>query len=250
MRNATFFSVMTQSESFPAVIRNLATQAKEQRFFRIQGGCSGMTDEQAEKVIPYFLKALKGFAGIAMSGGTLASSGKLMVTNVPAALADDGNDCIALGSLPRTADMTQPRGKQITVSQYGDSIDPGQHAVAVVQKNASEVLDWDGDLQAYFDFAVGLRDDAGWTVAAIVFNGGGVTKKELLGALERGIPVVVVRGSGRAADEFAAQYDGGSGSFPEEAIESARASGLVSFADFGDPMTLRACAVAIGLLDD
>lgn len=244
----TLFCVMGSAESTPTSLAAMASQAKSPRAFRLAGGCSGMTPEQRAAVVPYFVEALRGFDGVAISGGTMSPDGQPMVTNVPSALVSAGNPCVAIGTLPRTHDMSLPKSGSVSVSKYGDTIDLGQHGVAVVQLNASEVLDWDGDLPFYLSFMTGLRNDAQYTVATIVFNGGGVTKKEMIGAIENGIPLIVVRGSGRAADEFATQYDGGAGSFDPGFIATAKSSGLVRFAEFSDPETLRATATEVGLL--
>lgn len=244
----TWFSVTREGESTPSIFAAMASMAEGQSAFRLAGGCSGMTDDERARVLPYFVEGLGGFNGVAISGATSAPDGKPMVTNVPAALVQAGNNCVALGTLPRTADMALPQSGSVSVSEYGDTIDLGQHGVTVVQKDASQVLDWDGDLSFYADFLKGLQNEAEWPVALIVFNGGGVTKKEIEIALASSIPVIVVRGSGRASDEFASQWNGAEGSFDNELLEAARHAGLVDFADFDDPMTLRSAATNFGLL--
>lgn len=244
----TFFSVVALGEALPPVFVNAASNASGARAFRLAGGCSGMSDEQREAVVPYFVEALKGYDGVSISGGTSSGDGKLMVTNVPSALVKAGNPCVALGTIPRTADMAIPKDGSVSVSEYDDRVDTDQHAVAVLQKNASEVLDWDGDLEAYLDYLENLRRDAGYAVAVIAFNGGGVTKKEIEGALRRSIPVIVVVESGRAADEFASQYNGEEGTFDAGLIEKAKKQGLVSFARFSEPESLTQAARKINLL--
>ena len=246
--NGTFFSVMAQGEAMAAVFAAMASNAQSPAAFRLAGGCSGMTDAERARVLPYFVEALQGFSGLAISGATASGDGKPMVTNVPSALVAAGNPCIAMGTVPRTADMSLPESGSVCVSGYGDTIDLGQHGVAVIQRNASEVLDWDGDLTAYLDFLEGLQDDADWTVGVVVFNGGGVTKKEITQALDRGLPLIVVRGSGRAADEFATQWFGGEGSFDEELLQFAVENKLVAFADFSDAATLRQAFQEFNLL--
>jgi hypothetical protein len=71
----------------------------------------------------------------------------------------------------------------------------------VMQKSASQLMDWDGDVPVYFDFMADLKEN-GFQTAVITLNGGDITRDEIYGALSRGIPVIAVEGSLRETDAF------------------------------------------------
>jgi hypothetical protein len=74
-----------------------------------------------------------------------------------------------------------------------------------VQGNVNTVLDWDGDLDVYFNL-MDIWRQGGIRTVVIVFNGGGVTYKEAKKAVEEGHDLIVINGSGRKADELAKEY--------------------------------------------
>ncbi|MBU6455206.1 MAG: hypothetical protein KGS72_25780 [Cyanobacteria bacterium REEB67] len=214
-RGCLFF-VLSNGQVAPINFTGLvAKEGLSRQVVRIAGGCKGLSDEFKANMIPDFVDAFRTvdaegntvteFTGTAFSGGTAnVKDGVLlddMVTNVPAALAA-AYPCLAISTTPRTADMALERtGGGLVVDNYGGRIDYRQHAAMVVQQNAADVLNWDGDLDVYLGLLEGWQS-VGFKVGIIALNGGDVTRDEIYKALARKIPVIVVEKSGREADAF------------------------------------------------
>jgi hypothetical protein len=212
-----FLVVATPGEGLPQAFKLFATTALQKAIIRVAGGCKGFTAEASAAMMPFFLGGfaekdaagaiIRKYKGVVFSGGTANANedGDLyddMVTNVPAVLREAYN-VVAMSTTPRTADMALERKHDGLV--VGDTvstrIDYRQDAAAVMQKSASELMDWDGDVPVYFDFMADLKD-AGFQTAVITLNGGDITRDEIYGALSRGIPVIAVEGSLRETDAF------------------------------------------------
>jgi hypothetical protein len=74
-------------------------------------------------------------------------------------------------------------------------------------------------------------------------NGGEITLDDVTRSVEAGRPVLVVDGSGRAADDLAAALAGGSS---DERLTALAASGLLTVVPVDDPAALaRALAAAL-----
>lgn len=210
------FTVMNPNEPLPPAFKLKAADAQSRAIIRIGGGCKGISAAAQEGMVPYFVEAFKGFAGVAFSGGTVNrdQSGQLMadmVTNIPAVLAHHFS-CIALSTTPRTDDMFVDR-LRAGVAIGDQALDIRQHAIAVVQVSAAQKAQaWDLDLPVYFDFMENLAEQ-GWKAALIALNGGEITRDEIYGALRRGIAVIVVEGSLRESDAFVKAFRDGDWSY-------------------------------------
>jgi hypothetical protein len=97
--------------------------------------------------------------------------------------------------------LERKHGGLVVGDTVSTRIDYRQDAAAVMQKSASQLMDWDGDVPVYFDFMADLKE-AGFQTAVITINGGDITRDEIYGALSRGIPVIAVEGSLRETDAF------------------------------------------------
>ncbi|MDP3508604.1 MAG: hypothetical protein Q8T09_11480 [Candidatus Melainabacteria bacterium] len=218
------FIVLSTGETVPLNFTNLvALPGFAREVVRIAGGCKGLSAEFQANLLTYFVEAFKvvdeqgntmrPFTGTAFSGGTanVDEDGRIkddMVTNVPSALAAV-YPCLAMSSTPRTADMAlSHESGGLIIDAYGGRIDYRQQAALVVQQNASDVLDWDGDLEVYLTLLEGWQM-VGFKTAIIAMNGGKVTRDEIYGALKKCIPVIVVRDSGREADAFIQAFENG-----------------------------------------
>jgi SLOG in TRPM, prokaryote len=232
-------SLLAGEQRAPVALFSLLKEASSTVAVRFAGGCSGMDQATRERLLDYSasgFEAAGGFDGVAMSGGTREDC-EPTICQVPVKLRDKFA-CVAVSSTPRveTMHISDDRGLTITESAR---LETRQDAAVVVQANASDAASWDSDLEIYLEHMVALRDQGGWTVAVVVFNGGGVTKKEIKGALKRGIPVIVVNGTGRAADQFASEFR--AGQFGADFADIAgieNLNELVHIAEFGDPNTL------------
>lgn len=236
--------VMERSASdLPVSFALLGTRAADRVAIRVTGGCSNMGPEDKVEMIAYFREAFLGFRGVIWSGGTrnVTADGQLdpMVTDVPGFVALDNPTCMALATTPRTG-MLQIRGSdsRFQLDDDGTLPNPGVAAMLIVQNGADGESGWDGDLDAYFRLMSQWKVSGGFTALGVVaWNGGGVTKKEIDRSIANGWPTILVRGSGRAADEYAAKVASGGLTAPN-----------VIVVDRSDPTTLRNALIEHGFL--
>lgn len=228
----------------PTSFALLGTRARDKVAIRVTGGCSGMGPEDKATMIEYFRAAFDGFGGVVWSGGTrnVTADGQLdpMVTDVPAFVALDNPSCVALATTPRTGELQLRGDSRFQLDEGGTLPNPGVAAMLIVQNGADGELGWDGDLDAYFRLMGQWRSAGGFTALGVVaWNGGGVTKKEIDRSIAAGWPTIIVNGSGRAADEYAAKVASGELTAPN-----------VIVVDRSDPQTLRAALVANGFITE
>jgi len=269
------FSVVGHDEDLPKLLLSSIGESTQERVLFIGGGVKGLSPEAAAAMMPWMSAGLKGFAGVALSGGTAyfdKESGRLkseIVTAIPAVLAAE-NHCIAIGTFPRVADFAFNRDLHyLYTDEYGTVVDDRYHHVVSIQRNASDVLGWDGDLEQRFKLFHLLEN---WTCVYIILNGGDVTRDEAYMALELGVPVVVARGSGREADALIAAVENDDFSLTAKEqrvragtdadklalvdgiVEKCKAilkdrKQLVRVVEYGDVDSLRAAMVELNIID-
>ncbi len=270
------FSVIGTSESIPQHVINTLRQAAVMECAVIGGGVKGLSQADAKKMMPWVKAGFRDFTGVVVSGGTAyvdPETGELLsdvVTAVPAVLAAQ-SPCIGLGFFPRVEEFAFDRTLHyLFTDKYGSVVDDRYHHICAIQQNASDVLDWDGDLKQRFTLIDSLQD---WSVVYLIINGGAVTRDEAYMAIEHNIPVVVARGSGREADALVAAVE--SGDFTLTAAEQRAKAGsdatkvaavdgivekckstlkgrehLVHVVDYGDGEALRAVLKELGLFSE
>ena len=182
-------------------------------FGRIMGGM----DNDPTELYPFFETALAGIDGGALwSGGTrcLRSDGTIQ-DSVAEVVAREGKihlNLITMGSCPRVNRFIF-EGESHLMLGNNTFINPSTQYVATIQNGAEDedALGWDGDVRAYLEFMANVRAIMGFGLYGIVWNGGGVTVTETLMAYnEFDIPIFIVVGSGRQADDklSAANFSG------------------------------------------
>lgn len=208
------FSVVGNQESLPAKFIASIRQAKAMELVIFGGGVKGFKEADRAAMEPWVTGGFGSkFGGVAMSGGTAyfdKETGKLktdIVTSIPVILAAN-SDCVAIGTFPRVADWALDREHHFLYTDaYGAVVDDRYHHIAAVQANASDVLDWDGDMDRRWTVIDALTD---WKRVYVIINGGGVTRDaEAYASLEHGVPVIVAKGSGREADALVAAVEKG-----------------------------------------
>lgn len=248
-KGAAKLLVMDRKEGFPATFALMATTAADKVALRISGGCKGMGPEDKEAMLKYFAAALTGYRGMVWSGATrqFTKDGELdpMVTDIPGVIAAENPACVALGTAPRTEIMRLVGDSRLVLDGYGTGPNPSMSGILIVQNGADGKSDWDGDLDAAFGLMDNLVDCANFRRAGVIaWNGGPITKDEIMRSAKRKWPTIVIRGSGRAADEISAQLDAND---PALMNELPKNHNLV-VADRSDSATLRIALQAFGFL--
>ena len=233
----------------------------EHMLVSIVGGCKGLEDDQREGLFPYFAQGFgdpndpASFRAFIRSGGTMEADGKPMITQLPAYLARL-YEVYAFSTTPKTSRLhLQAATTGVGMGKYNTGFDAGQHQLAVVDEGPGKDSGWDGDVHPYLQTFHQATARCGMKPLMVLANGGGVTVTEALGALLNNIPLILIDGTGRAADEMATAIRVGtfmdyvrkhiesSGSFltPDhgEQIGAVDLSARVHIADLRDHMTLR-----------
>lgn len=199
-------------------------------------------------MLQYFADGLVGFRGCIWSGGTrcVDSDGKLdpMVTDVPGVIKELNPECVALGSAPRTDVMRLVDDSRLTFGG-GNHPNPNMSAILVVQNGADRTLDWNGDLDDVFALMTNLKECAAFSEAGVIsWNGGGVTKEEILRSAQKGWPTILVRGSGRGTDEYITLLEAGDEAFLAKLPKNHR----MIVVDRSNPQTLRDALIGCGFI--
>jgi hypothetical protein len=241
--------VMDRKEGFPATFALMATTAPHKVAIRLSGGCKGMNADDKAAMLDYFAQAFAGFRGMIWSGATRAftKDGGLdpMVTDVPGVIAAGNPECIALGSAPRTDFLRLVEESRLVLDGYGTGPNPSMSGILVVQNGADGKSEWDGDLDAAFGLMGNLVSYAGFSrVGVVAWNGGPITEDEVMRSAKSGWPTVVVKGSGRAADDIAAKLEAGDPALTDKLPKNHQ----LVIADRADPDTLRAHLLLMGFL--
>lgn len=181
---------------------------------RMTGGCGSMSQDDAEGLIELFAAAFDGYDGAMLFGGTrmLRCDDPTVVvpgiTEVPPALRLRCPSMTLLGVTPRTQDLALTEHGVIVSAEDGKPyftvVHPQQDISLVVQTTPDDPEVWDAEYQECLRIAEDLRSYAGFRSVLVSYNGGTVTRREILATAERGWPVILIRGSGRVTDEFAA----------------------------------------------
>ncbi len=138
-------------------------------------------------------RAAANIGAVIVDGGTKAGVMAIMGNGV----ADRGYKTNLIGVVPAPK-VSYPGGP----SESPDLVplDPNHSHFVLI-----DCLDWGGESAAMSELASTLAKDI--PIVTLVVNGGQTTKQEVLLAVRRGWPVIVVKGSGGTADEIAKLYE-------------------------------------------
>jgi hypothetical protein len=237
----------------------------EAKVIRYAGGCANLDEALKAGMPQYFLDAHKGIGKIvAFSGGTIATEDRFdaaaqrtvrervdfAITYIPS-LLKGAYGCYAMSTTPRTTQMSlDPDFGGLLITGH-DRIDYTQDRAVIIQKDAIDIVDvdWAKDVLPYLGLMQKWQGQ-GVNCAVLGFNGGGATWKELVWAVERSIPVLLIRGSGRKTDEFINMFEAGTLKVKDisNGDDIAVDPSLVSIADASDAQSLRNVLVARGFI--
>lgn len=215
--------VTGEHDPLPTAVAAFTHRSPSNVGIRLAGGCANMTAASKLGMLDFFGKGLRRFTGLVSSGGTREKTedGQIdaMVTDVPALLAAQSpTGVVAISTIPRTGDLGLVDDSRLVLSDDGHLLpNPGVHMLILVQSHSGTPLGWDGDLRMYFDLFGNLVRHGGWKFGTIVYNGGGVTRKEALRSMALGWPVILIQGSGRQADTIIGEIEAGTLELPDYA---------------------------------
>ncbi len=245
----THLIIMNAEDGLPAAFALMGTRAAKKAAIRVTGGCKGMSAEDKAYMLEYFAAALAGFSGVIWSGATRQTDaeGKLdpMVTDVPGIIAAENPFCVALGTVPRTEMLSLQGDSRLVLDQWGTLPNPSQSAILIVQNGAEGALDWDGDLDVYFRIMDNWQQFAGFSALGVIaWNGGEITREEIMRSAKKGWPTILVRGSGRVTDEIIVKLEAGD----EELMKLLPKEHRLVIVDKNDPVGLSERLADLGFL--
>jgi hypothetical protein len=187
---------------------------------RLTGGCE-MSDEDAAG-LTCLEEALSGhspdsvepyFTGFGIYGGTrykeMTDPENFIpgITEVFPKIAHQLPEAILLGIVGKTNPRQRytPWGIVIDENEVKGRftvIHPTAKSLLVLQPSVDRGAPWDSEYLESYRISDELYQ-AGWDSLLVVYNGGGIVEKEICLWAERGKKVLIVRGSGRKADEYA-----------------------------------------------
>jgi hypothetical protein len=180
---------------------------------RISGGCGYMEPHLQEK-LPIITSAIKNvFKGIILAGGTRMinkTSGQILpgITEVGASLTGT-KDIITVGVVPREQ-IIQYDGQIIVSDKPSDSYRTylNQHFddLLLLQLDVDKPSSWDYEWQYSRDFMLDYLEMASVYnkpvhTLHVFFDGGGVTKKEIVNIAAHNMPVLLIKGGNRQGSE-------------------------------------------------
>ncbi|HEX4696881.1 MAG TPA: hypothetical protein VH254_04340 [Candidatus Udaeobacter sp.] len=186
--------LVTASRGTPmaALIKSLGISQPKNLILLI-GGADKLDEKLTSRLTQLFSRGIARAAADAdaliIDGGTQAGIMQIMGQSI----ADRGRKSSLLGVAP-AAKVTYPGGP-IVPGNDSAPLDPNHsHFVLVDGK------EWGSETETLFELAAAFNVP----VLAILVNGGAIAKDELLQSVRRSWPVIVIKGSGRLADEVAA----------------------------------------------
>lgn len=203
--------------------------ARDVRHFvvRLTGGCGLMTREDAIG-LKNLENALKGhspdgrpqprFAGFGLFGGTRMVSkfnAKVIVpgiTEIFPAIVKDCPEAAFLGVIAKVGQLKYSKYGVVVSAESGNDwvtiMHPEQHSIVLLQPSADKSASWDDEFKECLNLVAELHK-LDWQSLLLVYNGGGVTEREInawakLGDMDPDRwKVLIVNGSGRIADKYA-----------------------------------------------
>ena len=186
--------LVTASRGTPmaALIKSLEISQPKNLILLI-GGADKLDEKLTSRLTQLFSRGIARAAAdaeaLTIDGGTQAGVMQIMGQSI----ADRGRKSSLLGVAP-AGKVTYPGGPTIAGNDSAP-LDPNHsHFVLVDGK------EWGSETETLFEVAAAFDVP----VLAILVNGGAIAKDELLQSVRRSWPVIVIKGSGRLADEVAA----------------------------------------------
>ena len=198
------------------------TRVTHRTVVSITGGCAkaAMAYGDGSHVLELFTMAFTGFTGMLLIGGSRMVSYSdpsqvlFGITEVGPAIRKLCPQAYVLGVIPRLQEVVfyQQASMLKIVHTIGEPSSPNH--TTIVHPEQDLVVGVTGPLRPqkpmWYDeiefrryLTENLCQYGGWDSLLIAYNGGDVTKQEIVETAQRGRPVLLIKGSGRVTDELA-----------------------------------------------
>jgi len=162
------------------------------------GGAAGLEESLKPRLVQLFSRgiahAVADRNALIIDGGTQAGVMAMMGQGV----ADRGRNSILLGVVP-AGKVTYPGGPSEECIEDGAPLDPNHSHFVFVESN-----EWGGETETMYELAGELSKEI--PILTVLVNGGEVAKHEVLESIRHGWAIIVIKGTGRLADEIAIAF--------------------------------------------
>jgi TRPM family ion channel/conflict system pore-forming effector with SLATT domain/uncharacterized protein DUF4231 len=227
---ATWAKISVEAESHE-VLRALGLKPPR-ALILLLGGTEGLEPGLTARLRQLFGRGIACAAmeagAVILDGGTQAGIVDLMGQGV----AGRGHGAVLVGVVPEGL-VTWPGGPSHPGREPQVPLEPHHSHFVLVDSH-----DWGGETPTLYKLAETLA--AGAPVVAVLANGGELSKQELLRAVRRGWPVVVLKDSGRLADALSSHARQSSGLIEDPVLAEIVADGDLHFFPLeGSPRELK-----------
>ncbi len=161
----------------------------------VVGGATGLDRALKPRLVQLFSRGIARAAAetgaLIIDGGTQAGVMAMMGQGV----ADQGRKSTLLGVAP-AGRVTYPGGPTEGSIEGRVPLDPNHSHFVLVESD-----EWGGETEALFDLARALAKEI--PIVTVLVNGGDIARKEALMIVRQGWRIVVMKGTGRLADDIA-----------------------------------------------
>jgi SLOG in TRPM, prokaryote len=193
--------------------------AQPHALIMVFGGAKGLDDSRKARVAELFNDAIAPVAAelgaLIIDGGTQSG----VMAMMGEAVTRDGRRSHLLGIAPK-GKITDPEIAGATAVADGARLEANHSHFVLVESN-----EWGGETTKMLELARGFNAPT----VAILVNGGEIARKEALQSVRNGWPLLVVKGSGRFADELSEAVRDGQSAKSAEVNEIARSGRVTLF---------------------
>src|SRR5438034_11012018 len=191
-KNGAKLVTASRDTSMATLIKSLGISPPK-KLILVIGGADELDQKLTSRLTQLFSRGIARAAADAealiIDGGTQAGVMQIMGQSI----ADRGRKSSLLGVAP-AGKVTYPGGPSLA-SDDSPPLDPNHSHFLLVDGK-----EWGSETETLFELAAAFNVP----VLAILVNGGAIAKDELLESVGRNWPLIVIKGSGRLADEVAA----------------------------------------------
>jgi hypothetical protein len=211
----TNFIIKTVNEA--SRIASLKMTRGDNWIVRISGGC-GYMDATEEHRLLSFASAFENYKGVIIGGGsrmlyrndlTMIRPG---VTELLTAIKKVSPTCTTVGIVPKIKgddlELISLPGTHLPIITFGNNdeyittFNVDNDINIMVQSTADIGVRWEDEYRTALIEMEALKRERKFKTLTLFYNGGEVSRKELMDTIELGWPVVLIKNSGRMCDTY------------------------------------------------